>query len=258
FPGPFGSPADEPVLVPVTELDHSSRRRRLKMLVAAAAICVAVTAAWLYKRTVDPVRALDEYDAGERALRLAHYQEAIVSLDRAISLKADFADAYALRGRANIAISKPAAAIPDFDKVLALRPRDPIAYVDRGSAFLAEEEPKKAVADFSRAIELDPKLARAYNLRGIALRGIGQTKEALADLTKAVEINPSMDNLFQRGATYQALNDHEFAILDFTRVIGLDPNSAQGFYARSKSFRAMGNNEAADRDHLQGRINDAR
>jgi tetratricopeptide (TPR) repeat protein len=67
-----------------------------------------------------------------------------------------------------------------------------------------------------------------------------------------------MDNLFQRGATYQLLNDHEFAIADFSQVIRLDQNSAQGYYARSQSFKALGDLESAERDHQQGRINDGR
>ena len=253
-----GDEGAEWVLVPVTHVDHARRRRRMKFLAAGILAALVLVSAWMYKRTVDPVRALDEYDAGERALRLAHYQEAIVSFDRAISLKSDFADAYALRGRANIAIVKPAAAVPDFDRVITLRPRDPMGYLDRGSAYITLEEPKKAQADFSRAIELDPKLARAYNLRGVALRAQGLHQQALEDLTKAVDLNPSMDNLFQRGSTYQSLNQHQPAVADFTRVIALDPTSAQGYYARSQSFRALGDTQAAERDHLQARINDGR
>jgi tetratricopeptide (TPR) repeat protein len=67
-----------------------------------------------------------------------------------------------------------------------------------------------------------------------------------------------MDNLSQRGATFQQLEQHERAIEDFTKVISLDQNSAQAYYARSRSYRAIGKNAEADQDHRQGRINDAR
>ena len=199
FPDQLAPAEDaEWVLVPVTHVDHARRRRRMKLLAAGVLVTLSLIAAWMYKRTVDPVRALDEYDAGERALRIAHYQEAIVSFDRAISLNSDFADAYTMRGRANVAVVKPAAAIPDFDKAISLRPRDPMGYLDRGSAYLTLEEFKKALDDFNRAVEVDPTLERAYNLRGITLRSMGQLKPALEDLTKAVNIIPNMDNLFQR------------------------------------------------------------
>ena len=67
-----------------------------------------------------------------------------------------------------------------------------------------------------------------------------------------------MDNIFQRGATYQILGQHETAIADFSRVISFEPGSAQAYFARSQSFRALGDNAAADRDHRTGRILDGR
>lgn len=241
------------VLVPVSQDDHNKRKRRMVFAIVCLAVGAIAFGAWEYKYKTDPLRALEAFDAGERYLRQARYQQAIVSFDRAISYQGDYGDAYLMRGRANLSLGKPLVAIPDFTKVTELRPRDPIALLERGQAHMAMHEYPEALSDFTRAIELDPKLDTAYNLRGAAVRAMGDPKKALEDFDRAVEIRGNMANYFQRGATYQMLGDHEFAIADFSRVISFEPASAEAYYSRSQSFKALGDLESAARDHAKGR-----
>ncbi len=256
-------PASEPEaqpwnLVPITAEDHAKVGRRRKLAIWGAAAVILALGGWIYKRNVDPIHALEAFDSGERLLRTARYSQAIVSFDRALSLNSDYAEAYTMRGRANLALAKPVAAIPDFSKVIELRPRDPQAFIDRGQAHVSLREWPEALADFSRAIELDGKLAVAYNLRGSAVRAMGDPRKALPDFVKAVELLPNMDNIYQRGATYQQLGEHEAAINDFSRVISFEPGNAQTYFARAQSFRAIGDMKSAERDHLTGRILDGK
>lgn len=241
------------VLVPVSQDDHTKRKRRMIFAIIGVTIGAIALGAWEYKQKTDPLRALEAFDAGERYLRQARYQQAIVSFDRALSYRADYGDAFLMRGRANLSYGKPLLAIPDFTRVTELRPRDPIALLDRGQAHMALHEYPEALSDFTRAVELDPKLDTAYNLRGTALRAMGDPKKALEDFDRAVELRGTMANYFQRGATYQMLGDHEFAIADFSRVISFEPSSAEAYYSRSTSFRALGDLESAARDHAKGR-----
>jgi tetratricopeptide (TPR) repeat protein len=245
-------------LVPVTAAEHAKGPRRAKFLIAAAALVVLAVGGWIYKRNVDPIHALEAFDAGERLLRTARYSQAIVSFDRAISLDPDYAEAYTMRGRTNIALARTLVAIPDFSTVIELRPRDPQAYLDRGTAHVSLQEWPDALADFNRAIELDPKLSVAYNLRGSAVRAMGDPRKALPDFMRAVELLPNMDNIYQRGATHQSLGQHQAAIDDFSRVISFEPSSAQAYFARSQSFRAIGDVAAANRDHRTGRVLDGK
>ena len=245
-------------LIPVSAEDFAKVQTRRRLIIGTAAVIVLVLGGWIYKRSVDPIHALEAFDAGERLLRTARYSQAIVSFDRAISLQGDYAEAYLMRGRANIALGKPLVAIPDFTKAVELRPREPQAYLDRGTAQASLQDWKEALADFNRAIELDPKLAVAYNLRGSAVRAMGDPGKALPDFTKAMELLPNMDNIYQHGATLQALGRHDAAIDDFSRVISFEPGSAQAYFARSQSFRAIGDLESANRDHRTGRILDGK
>jgi tetratricopeptide (TPR) repeat protein len=90
------------------------------------------------------------------------------------------------------------------------------------------------------------------------LRTIGELPKALAEFNRAVELSPDADNLFQRAATYQLLDQHRLAIADLDRVISFKPDSPEGYYARARSERALGEEEGAARDHRQGRILDGR
>ncbi len=246
------------VLVPVSGEDHRKRKRRVMIASTMALLTVVVFAGWLYKQKTDPLRALEAFDAGERYLRQARYPEAIVSFDRALSMRGDYAEAYLMRGRANLSLGKPLLAIADFTKVTELRPRDPISLLDRGQAHMALHEYPEALSDFTHAVELDSKLDFAYNLRGTAVRAMGDPKKALDDFDRAVNLRESMSNVFQRGATYQLLGDHEFAIADFSRVISFEPASAEAYYARAQSFSALGDDEAARRDRDKAQLLDGR
>ncbi|MEP7352268.1 MAG: tetratricopeptide repeat protein, partial [Acidobacteriota bacterium] len=138
----------------------------------------------------------------------------------------------------------------------ALRPQDAEGYIERGNSHLAMEEVQDALNDAGRAIQLNPKLAAPYSLRGAVLRKLGRYPEAVKDLTQAVQLSPDMDNYFQLGAAYQEIGDDNQAIENFNQVISFDPLSSQPYYARAKSYRAVGDMVSAQRDHRLGRILD--
>lgn len=246
------------ILVPVQAEDVARRKRRMIAACWTGVAILTVLAGLIYKRSVDPIHAQESYDAGVRLLKIARYNQAIMSFDRAIQLRPNFADAYLLRGKAYVADAQTDRSLRDFSKVIALRPEDPRPLLERGMAYLEMKDLQSAIADANRALEMDPKLAGAYNLRGMAVRAMGDPRKALEDFTRAVDLAPDGDNYFQRGATYQALGDHARAIADFNQVIEFKPDEAPGYFARAESRRATGDLQGAKADHLRGRILDGR
>jgi tetratricopeptide (TPR) repeat protein len=246
------------VLVPVTAEDVSRRRSRIVRACLIAGLVIAGAGGWMYKRTMDPMHAQESYDSGVRLLKIARYQQAILSFDRAIKLKPDFADAYLMRGRAFIAEAKPERAVADFSAVIELHPGDPQGLIDRGTAYLDVKDYQAAIADANAAIQLNPNLDLAYNLRGAVVRAAGDLSAALDDFNKAVKLAPTSYNYYDRGATYQMMGQHRRAIEDFNQVVAYHPDTAAGYFARAESRRALGDVEGAQEDHLRGRILDGR
>ena len=246
------------VLIPVTAEDDARRKRRIKLSSFAAVVIVLAVTGFLYKRYTDPLNAKASYDAGTRLFKIARYNQAILSFDRAVSLKPDLVDAYLMRGKSFVGNAQPDKALVDFTTVIEMRPFEATGWVERGAAYLDLNKFDLAIADASKAIAVNPNLAAAYNLRGSAIRKSGDPQKALADFNRAVELEPSADNYYQRGANYQALGEHRLAIADFDRVIYLIPDLGNAFYARAASKRAIGDIDGASQDHHEGRVLDGR
>jgi tetratricopeptide (TPR) repeat protein len=252
-PAPPGAP-----LVPVSEADFASRKRRIVSAWIGAGALVLVLAMWAYRHSVAPLDAQRSLEEGRRLFKVARYTEAILALDHALVLKNDLADAYLLRGRANAALTRLDPAIQDFTKVIQLRPGDPEAFVERAEAGLVQENYQAVIADCGEALARDPRIALAYSLRGRAVRKTGSPQQALEDFNRAVELAPDEANYFQRAATYQMLGEHTLALADLDQVIALKPDGPQGYFARAQSRRATGDLAGADQDRRQAMLLDGR
>jgi tetratricopeptide (TPR) repeat protein len=250
-----GSPL---VLIPVTAEDVAREKQRKTLMFLLITAVVLVLGVYLYKRSFDPMHAQESYDAGVRFYKVARYGQAILSFENAVGYKPDFADAYLMRGRSFVADAQPQRSIQDFTKVIALRPNDAQALLDRATAYLELKNFDAAIADTVKAIGVDPKLALAYNVRGMAVRSSGDPQKAIEDFTKAIELAPAQDFYLQRGSAYESLGDHQRAIADFTQSIGFFPGSPQGYYARSRSRRAIGDIKGAEADHVYAQRLDGR
>lgn len=256
-----GAPADAVaplVFIPVEAADVLRRRRRRWTVVVALLLIAVATAAFLYKRSTDPLRAQESYDAGVRLLKIARYPQAILNFDRVTSLQPNFAEAYLMRGRALIADNQSERGSRDLSKYIQLRPRDPVGLLDRGAAYMEMHDYQSAIADADSAIEVDPNLAAGYMLRGTAVRAMGNPRGALKDLDRAVQLAPVEINYFERASTYQILGEHQLAIADLNELIAFRPDFAPGFFARAKSRTALGDFKGAREDREAGRILDGR
>ncbi len=253
------SASDSPlVLIPLTAEDVARKSRRVKVVWVVAVVALVAGSVWVYQRSNDPVQAQQAFAAAQRLFDVARYEQTIVSCDRAIALKPDFAEAYLLRGKARVAHYDADLAIADFTTAAELRPRDSQVLLERASAYVDHKQYAAAIADATAALAIDPKLARGYNLRGTAVRATGNTQRAVEEFTRALEIQPTSDTYYQRGATYQILADHRHAVEDFTQAIDFDPDKPQTYFARAESERALGETVEAEKDHLHGRILDGR
>jgi len=245
------------VLIPVTAEDEARRKVRVRWTIIAGIIAALSLTGFLYKRYTDPLNAKESFDAGTRLYKIARYNQAILSFDRAIALQPNMAEAYLMRGKSFVGDAKPERSLADFSRVIELRPGDPAGWVARGLAFLELNKFAEAISDASQAIAVSPREAIAFNLRGTAMRKSGDAKKALEDFNRAVELEPNADNYYQRGATYQLLGEHRLAIADFDKVIEIIPDLGNAFYARAASKRALGDRKGADADHRQGRVLDS-
>src|SRR5258708_32051383 len=91
-PDPEVNSPEEPqplVLIPVTADDVAREQLRTRLAVAPAIVAILAIGAYLYKLYMDPLNARQSFDAGKRSLKIARYNQALLSFDQAVALKPD-------------------------------------------------------------------------------------------------------------------------------------------------------------------------
>jgi tetratricopeptide (TPR) repeat protein len=140
----------------------------------------------------------------------------IADYSRALHYHPYYAEAFARRGGARIALGELDAGIADCDEAIRLAPDQAEAFYNRARAHSRREDYRAAIADYTAALERDPALVQAY---------------------------------LNRGASQVYLRDYAAAIADYSHVLALDPTLAEAHFNRSLSYAEAGDFEGAVRDY---------
>lgn|GEM_PF-1094705 len=227
-------------------------------------------------RAQQPATAEEFYERGMERLRREEVDGALADFDKAIALRADFADAYFARSLAWDMKERGAkfpelvkardASMADLDKAIALAPERLLFLKRRGAYMLrfaaGPEDYEAIIADFSKAISLDPSDAQLYFLRSSVLMLREDFKGALEDDDRAVALEPANAGYVgSRGwLKLVFLGDYKGAEADADRAIRLDTSSdAYQWYAiRGRARLSLGRKLEATRDFRKCRQLDSR
>jgi tetratricopeptide (TPR) repeat protein len=156
------------------------------------------------------------YLAGEKFYREGDFGRAIAEYNRAISLRADYAN----------------------------------AYVSRGNAARRMGNLDRAIEDYSRAINLESGYAEAFNYRGFAYAQKGDLGRAINDYTQAIRYRSNYaDAYFNRAHAYGRQGNWERAVADYTQVLRLEPSNAVAYSERGNAAYNMGDRAKAAEDY---------
>jgi tetratricopeptide (TPR) repeat protein len=145
-----------------------------------------------------------------------NYDKAIAEYGKTISLKADFADAYAARGNAQ----------------------------------RRKGELDRAIDDYSRALAIKSGYAEVYNYRGFAYAEKGDLNRAISDYTEAIRFRENYaDAYFNRAYAYGKRGDWDRAISDYSQVIKLEPSNAIAYGERGNAWYDKGEKSRAAEDY---------
>jgi predicted O-linked N-acetylglucosamine transferase (SPINDLY family) len=131
--------------------------------------------------------------AAQVALR--QWADALASLDRAIALRGDDAEAHYRRGNVLRELERRAEAVASFDRALSLRPDYVEAWLSRGYAQHELARHEDSIASYLRAIELKGDCVDAYRGLGFALHQLGRYEEAVASYDRAIALQAHSQDL---------------------------------------------------------------
>lgn len=101
----------------------------------------------------------------------------------------------------------------------ALAKRKALVYNNRAWSYLVLNDYDRALKDVDRSLELDPSMGTAYDTKGVILFYKQQYKEALDVLTKAIKVNSSGgEGYWHRSKVYKAMGDEKNASEDLLKA----------------------------------------
>lgn len=115
---------------------------------------------------------------------------AIAMLTKAIVLRADYAEAYLLRGQTLLRMGDKAGAREDMEHLIAEYPEQEDVLMLKGRIEHAEGHMDEAIATFTKVIEVNPFSTDAFKERGQVKYDRGDMEGAKADMLKVMEIDP--------------------------------------------------------------------
>jgi tetratricopeptide (TPR) repeat protein len=96
------------------------------------------------------------------------------------------------RGKAQLALKRPAGAMRDFSRAIVLNPRYGQAFANRAEALVALHRYHEAVGDYTSALEFGNVTARIYRGRASVYMRLKKPGLALADAARARDRDPSV------------------------------------------------------------------
>ena len=115
-------------------------------------------------------------------------EDAISAYEKAIEMRADYAEAYYNRGLQKAVLGQYLDAIEDLDKAIDLNFNEAKAHIFRGLAKSKLDKHDEAFTDFDRAIYMKPDFADAHATRGQAKARLNDIRGAKVDFQKALEL----------------------------------------------------------------------
>ena len=128
-----------------------------------------------------------------------------------------------------------------FSKAIQLNPGLVDAYEKRAIHYYFQNQFDKAIRDYTMAIELKPEEAKAYVMRGLAYLKKGHGQGLFAEIGR-------LTRRLQKVATTKHAECVEKAIMDFSRVIELNPQLASAYAHRAEAYLVRGMIDEAIRD----------
>jgi len=176
---------------------------------------------------------------GIALLQKGQVDEAMAQFQKALEIKANYADAHNNLGSALLQKGQADEAMGHFQKALEIKPNYADAHYNLGIALLKKGRVDDAMAEYQKALELNPNYADAHNNLGSALLQKGQVTDAMVQFQRALEINPNNAEahnnfgvaLFKKGRV-------EEAMAQFQEALRLNPDygNAQENLAKVKAM----------------------
>jgi tetratricopeptide (TPR) repeat protein len=240
--------------MPIPEPRWARDRWKLLCLGFVISLFLAGLLGWSLhgRKSEEPVRQTDDYDAGVAAYDKRDYDLAIACFSAYIRANPNLAEGFIFRGMSYCEKKDHEKALKDFGEAIRLDPKSDIAYGVRGALYRHLKEYDKALTDFNKQIRLDPMSVPAFNNRGVVYVDIKEYDKALKDVSEAIRFDAKYPRTYSNRAwAYNNMKEYDLALKDCTEAIRLDPKDAWAFLNRGRAYKGKKEYDNAIKDYQE-------
>ncbi len=191
--------------------------------------------------TLRPDWALAHFNLGNAWKDQGKLDLAIACYQRALQLKPDYAEVHNNLGLAWRDHGDLDKAVACYQRTLRLRPGFALAYNNLGNALTLQGKPDEAAACYQRALQLEPAYAEAHNNLGNVFKSQGKLDEAVACYQRALESKPGFAEVHNNlGNVFMDQGKPDEAAACYQRALRLKPDYALAHNNLGNVFKDQG------------------
>jgi serine/threonine protein kinase/Flp pilus assembly protein TadD len=176
------------------------------------------------------------------------WSEAIEQIDQAIRLAPRLALLHRNRARIHLEAGKKPEAQRDYARAISLEPAgSPFVYLWRAEDHLAHRRYREAVQSFDLYEHLVPPDAQSYQGRALARTKLGDYAGAVEDYSRSLGLEPNSNVSARRGWAYTLYHD-QLALHEFERSLKLNDKNLDAHAGRGYILARLGRYREAVRE----------
>ena len=152
-------------------------------------------------------------------------EEAITSYKEALTLQANYVEAWFNLGLTYQALTRQQDALHAFEKALTLKSDHPAYLNAYGMALKDTNQLQKAISIYQKLLRIEPAYAKGWYNLAVALRITFEHSEALKSCQKAISYNPKAPEFYYlEGNICFEMGDFDSADIAYRRALALKPD----------------------------------
>ena len=195
---------------------------------------------------------MKSYDKGKYYFNREEYDQAIIELQRAVKIDADFKDAYLYLGRTCFKLGNLEAAEKEARNALRVDSTYEDAsillgeikkeYKIQGDDHRNRKAYTDAVKSYQQAIRIDDKYKDAYNNLGIVYRNMNEYSKAISAYQQAINIDDRYEEPHNNlSIVYLETREYSMALSSLRRAITLKPDYQTAYHNLAMTYLKMKN-----------------
>ncbi len=157
---------------------------------------------------------------------------------------------YKLKGQIALAQGQYAKGERAMDKAIEIEPRQADLYSLRALNRYQKNDLRGAMADYSEALSLAPDYKLARHNRALLLQQVGANNDAVQDWDYIIKQEPkNYIARYNRALIALDLGQYRTALKHLNIILKQYPTFAQGFFLRSKVYKAINKKQLAQKDY---------